>query len=87
MARVAQMAALGAVPAQGKAGGVEEEKVSKFKRESNVDVAFLRQVIVVESVIGEGTMDDPIHVIRDYYATDGTFLARSDLIGEIPSDD
>lgn len=48
-----------------------------FKRNSNVNEARLIEVVEVKSIIGEGVKGDPIREIREYFAKDGTLLART----------
>lgn len=47
-------------------------------RRSNVDKAHLQNVIVIDSVVGRGTEDDPVRTIREYWSLEGELLARRD---------
>ena len=45
---------------------------------SNVNTVEVISVIHVSSVVGEGTEEDPIRSIDEYFDTDGDLLARKD---------
>ncbi len=51
----------------------------KHKRLSNVDTVRQISVIEVKSIRGEGTDDDPVSQITEYFLPDGTRLARVGL--------
>lgn len=48
----------------------------KHKRLSNVDEVRQISVIEVKSIRGDGTEEDPISKITEYFLPDGTRLAR-----------
>lgn len=48
----------------------------KHKRLSNVDTVRQISVIEVKSIRGDGTNEDPISRITEYFLSDGTRLAR-----------
>jgi len=58
----------------------DEKKFRRpFERLSNVDSAKVQQIIVVESLVGEGTDDgSPKRLIKEYFSLDGELLARRD---------
>lgn len=58
---------------------------NKHKRLSNVDSVREIKVIEVISIRGDGTEDDPIVAITEYFAPDGHRLARVGL-GDRPED-
>lgn len=49
---------------------------SPFKRFTHVNECKVMQVIEVRSIVGEGTNDDPVSVVVEYYSFDGERLAR-----------
>lgn len=52
--------------------------MSKNKnRISNVDEAKEITVIRVKSIFGEGTKDDPVHYVYQYFDKQGTLLATT----------
>ncbi len=51
--------------------------MGKFICHSHVSEAQVIEVIAIESTVGTGTSDDPIRVIREYFAKDGQLLARA----------
>ena len=65
----------------------DEKKFRKpFERLSNVDGAKVQQVIVVESLVGEGSDNgSPKRQIKEYFSLEGELLARRDtyLDGEL----
>jgi len=48
----------------------------KHKRLSNVDSVKQISVIAVESIRGDGTKEDPVTQIIEFFLPDGTRLAR-----------
>lgn len=52
--------------------------MSKFERLSNVDGAKIIQVVVVESIVGDGVKGSPVRTIQEYFSTEGELLARRD---------
>ncbi len=50
--------------------------MKKHKRLSSVDSVKQLSVIEVKSVRGDGTQEDPISQITEYFLPDGTRLAR-----------
>lgn len=55
--------------------GMENKELIARSKSRNVKVV---QVILVETVTGEGTKEDPLRVIYEYWSLDGVLLAVSD---------
>lgn len=54
--------------------------MERFKRRlSNVDGLKIIQVIVVSSIVGRGTPEDPVRPILEYFDMKGNRLARNDI--------
>lgn len=51
--------------------------MSTFKRLTNVNEAHIIEVMEIKSIIGGEVRGDPIREISEYYAKDGTLLARN----------
>jgi len=52
-----------------------------FERLSNINECRVIEVIEVKSIVGEGdTIGTPKRQITEYYSTDGTLLARRDIL-------
>lgn len=53
-------------------------RLGLYSRRSNVNEAHVIEVVHVVSIVGEGTTEDPVHAVHEYFALDGTILARHD---------
>lgn len=49
---------------------------------SRVRSAKLEQVIIVRSAFGEGTRDDPVRILVEVFAADGSLIAKHDMLGD-----
>ena len=47
-------------------------------RPRGTDKAYMKQVIVTESICGNGTEADPVRTVVQYWDADGTLLATND---------
>ncbi len=52
--------------------------MSKHKRLSNVNAAEVIEVVKVTSTTGEGTKEDVVRIITEYFSLEGKRLARVD---------
>lgn len=50
----------------------------KYARQSNVDSVRIEKVVVVRSVSGMGTENDPVRPVVEYYDMEGNLLHRID---------
>jgi len=55
----------------------------KHKRLSNVNEARVIKVIEVKSLVGEGTAENPIREITEYFSFDGERIARTEYPSEV----
>lgn len=57
--------------------------MGKCIRLSNIDCARKIEVIEVASIRGEGTQEDPVEQIIEYFLLDGTRLARVGMYDKV----
>lgn len=52
--------------------------MAEFYRKSNVDSVKIEKVIIVKSVVGKGTHNDPSRIITEIYDLKGKLISRID---------